>query len=929
MLKQYRYYTYKFDSKRLKKFKYDINIEIDEAIKNEELIAQFENQIIDTILDITGRTDDKKKAEDLEVKVEKLKKEPKSKKNADLIEKYQRKIYELMLIPEYVTIQMNNKSEYKRMYEKGVKINGKIYKRFNSSASQARVNTVLFIEENTLKDVIIKTDNGRNLEKTIAPAKLNAYRGLYCSARRKVRTPRFCVVKDYESETEMIVNWVKENPDKNEDDELIENHPVTRKLNRFDGQGLITPQFAEIWAKKDLKLDYVPSEFCIRGSFLKGMLCVFDIHEFCKVENNGNYMIETIYKDEDGKPKMVDLRDIDVIITESQLKLWSSWSSVEEYIECCEKNKLSWGVTLFTPKQDKNYMYQNYQFLQTLDLDDEDIKQLASKFVNWIQSVSYGDINYTLLFLLGFNATEERYINFINSGNIHWMRALILKPELIEYKYFRMKIYNMLKKRIKDGSIGQIIADGNFQVLISDPYAMMQAVCGHKDVTGLLPKGKHYSNYWNERGVDLVIGSRSPLTYRSEHVKMHLYKDKDTTEKWYKHIKTGIIINVHGHEVDNFAGADHDYDIIATTSEPTIIKGVYDNENPVIYEAPKPVPIIPKDEDLYKADTFSFNSIIGSLTNKSTTGYALLSKFEEGSDEYNLVLKRIKTITKAQSAQIDKTKIGQEVKGIVGKWVNYQKKKDNESPEEIYDRELNNRVLMDKHPYFFKNLYSRTGKEYKEYIKKQELYCIQSLGITLDELSNKEVLTEEESKFKNTYEYFLPVIDSDCVMNKLCKHIESVDFGIRDLLKNNSDEDFHELLMDNVNIEFDDTYNKLKSALVDYNSEVKGIMNRANSSEEDVNTNKEINVKQKNLADRLFIICNNAKELTNYMTYIFFKDNKKYNLDLYWNVVGKYIIEKLRDEVKVINVPVVDENGNINYLNEKYSVKEVVLNDNE
>ena len=178
MLKQYRYYTYKFNSKRLKKYKYDINIEIDEAIKNEELIAQFENQIIDTILEITGRTEDKVEAEKLEVLIEELKKQPNSSENADKIKEYQDKIYDLMLIPEYVTIQMNNKSEYKHMYEKGVKINGKAYRRFNSSASQARVNTVLFIEESVLGELIRITDNGRNLEVKIAPAKLNAYRGV-------------------------------------------------------------------------------------------------------------------------------------------------------------------------------------------------------------------------------------------------------------------------------------------------------------------------------------------------------------------------------------------------------------------------------------------------------------------------------------------------------------------------------------------------------------------------------------------------------------------------------------------------------------------------------------------------------------------------------------------------------------------------------
>ena len=924
MLKQDRYYTYKFNSNRLKKSNYNIEITPEEAIRNEELIAQFENQIIDTIQEIQDRKLSKKKINILNKEIKDLKGQPYSEELGKLIEEKQNEIYKLMLIPEYITIKMDSKSDYKYLYEKGLTLNGKVYKRFNSSASQARVDTVLFIMEDILPDLTRITDNGRNLNKEIAPSKLNAYRGLYCSARRKVSTPRFCVVKDYESPTTMKVNWINETPSKHEDDELIEGLEITRDFNRFDGQGLITPTYAKKWAE-ELQLHYTPAQFCIRGSFLKGMLCVFDIHDFCEKKNGGNYLVETVYKDENGNPIMVDLRDVDAIITESQLKLWDSWSSVEHYRECCEENNLSWGVTLFTPEKDKDFMYQNYQFLQTLDLDKDDIEELCSKFVNWIQNVTHKDAYYTMLFLMGFNVNEEKYINFIKSSNMHWVKALILRPELSKYKYFRMKIYNMLKKRIKDGSIGQIITNGNFQVLISDPYAMMEAVCGHKEVKGLLPQGKHYSRYWNNKGVKLVVGSRSPLTYRSEHVKMELLTN-DETEYWYEHIYTGIIINSHGDETARFAGADHDYDILATTCEPTIIKGVYDNELPVVYQEPKPKKTVPTDLDLYKADTFSFNSIIGSLTNKSTTGYAVLAKFDKGTPEYNLILKRIKTITKAQSAQIDKTKIGKAVKGIVTKWVKYQKITDVMSDDEKLEVELNNRVLMDKHPYFFKNLYKRTGKEYKDYIKKQEILSLQILGITLEELLNKIELNEREQLFLDNYNRYSPIINSDCVMNNLCKYIESVDFGIRNLLKNETEEDYHNILVEDFN-NFDEViYSQLKSTYEVYTTEVASIIkNNCDISKKE--SNNTIKVRQKELLKKLFSICNNEKDVTKYMVYLFFVDKPHYNKDVMWDLFGDYIIQHLLKNTNTINVPVLDDNGDIDYLNSKYTIKEVFIND--
>ena len=100
------------------------------------------------------------------------------------------------------------------------------------------------------------------------------------------------------------------------------------------------------------------------------------------------------------------------------------------------------------------------------------------------------------------------------------------------------------------------MAKGNFQVIVSDPYGMMQHVCG-LEVTGILKENEFYSNYWNEKGVKVVDGMRSPLTYRSEHVTMPLVKNEDT-EYWYKHMYTGVVLNYHGCEVMNFGGSDFD-----------------------------------------------------------------------------------------------------------------------------------------------------------------------------------------------------------------------------------------------------------------------------------------------------------------------------------------------------------------------------------
>lgn len=648
-----QFYTLKFHSSDLKFYNYNIpNLTFNEAKNKNKIIALADNQILRTIRDIKNQDVDMNIVEGLYQTRDKIKKEKNSSKNLRQIIKIQEQINHLLYIPEYVTVVMDELSHYKYIYNNGIIINGKLYKRLSCSASQARVSTVVLCDTDIIDEVKERLNNGRNLNKKFSPSKFNAYFGLYSSATKLVSEPKFIVVKDFINKTKFDVNFVTET-DWDLDD-IITQETIEPEMNRTDGMGLISPRQAEIWAK-DLGLDYVPCQFCIRQSFIKGMVCVFDIHQFCKEINNNNYIVDTIYKDEEGNYIKADLRNYDIILTESQFKLWDSYNSIDEYIELCHKNKLYWGVTQYTPKEAKDMLKLNYQFIQTLDLNEEEIKKLCSQFVDWIQGVTYDNFAYTLLFLMGVNNNEDKIKNILKSSDNYWLKSLIVNPELKNDKFMRGKIYNFIKTKIKKGCLGNIYVDGNFQVIVSDPYGFMQHVCG-LEVTGLLKENEYYSNYWNEKGVTKVDSMRSPLTYRSEHLVLNLVKNRQT-EKWFKYCKLGIILNYHGYECYRYAGSDFDYDILATSSNPQMIKGVYKDELPVTYNAPKPEKIIFTEDDLYHSDTFAFGSIIGSITNKSTSGYALMpiieKKYGKDSEEYKILNSRLQQCCKAQSAQID------------------------------------------------------------------------------------------------------------------------------------------------------------------------------------------------------------------------------------------------------------------------------------
>jgi len=926
-----QFYTYKFKSSRLKEFNYDIDLPFNKAKELKEVVALADNQILRSIRDIRKHSIKYEHIENLFKERNIRKQRYHSIENSKRIIEIQDRINRTMFIPDYITIVIEHRSHYKKIFNEGVIVNNKRYSRLSCSSGQARVSTVVLCCEEIIDELKRRLNNGRDLTKQFAPSKFNAYFGLAGSSTHLVSEPKFIVIKDFINTDKFKANYVIEK-DWNIDDD-IEIREVEMEMNRTDGMGLISPKQASIWAK-DLGLNWIPSQFCIRQSFLKGMLCVFDIHKFCQEINNGEYIVDTIYKDSEGNYIKADLREYDVIISESQFKLWDSYSDINTYINNCHKNKLYWGVSQYTPQEAKNILKLNYQFIQTLNLNQDNIEKLSQQFVDWICGVSYDNIYYTLLFLLGVNNTKNSIKNYLINSDNYWIKSLLINPELKNDKYIQTKIRNLLKVRIQNGCMGDIFVDGNFQVLVYDPYGFMQHVCG-LEVTGLLKKDEFYSNYWNNKKIKQVNGMRSPLTYRSEHVILNLVKDNET-EKWYKYCKLGIILNYHGHEVVNFGGADVDFDILATTSNQEIINGVFNNELPVVYSPPTPEKIVFIDEDLYKADTFSFGSIIGSITNKSSNGYALLSNIEDkygkDSDEYKITLSRLKQCCKAQSAQIDKAKIGREVKGIPKIWVYKQKINVDDSEEIIKKIELHNSILLNKYPYFFKYLYKTANKKYKKYCEMNEITCHQKYKMSFKKLKELDRLSFEQKEFVDNFYKYMPLTYSNNPMNLLCKYIEGINFEINKKIKSLDDSNIISIYINKEHPYTNEQYKEVINILNQHINKIrynKILFNDvANDYNYDDNIIQDFKIDNDLLEQELNNFCSDVYLVTNILIDYFYKDKISSNKDILWNTYGKYIYNNVKkNNIDNPKFPFPNKYGKINYLGLNYSLKELNIDE--
>ena len=539
------FYTVKLHSDLLKEYKYNLNLSFRECLKSGLIVSLADSQILKSIRDITNNVINLTLLESWYKERDYLKSKKNSKIYREKIKELQDKIYDMMYIPEYITVVMDNSKDYERIFNKGFYFNGKLYKRISCSASQARVSTIAFCTEEIKEELKRRLDNGRNLKKPLAPSKYNAYFGLYSSAIKQVTRPRFCIIPDYLEEKKVNVDFVVET-DKDIDD-IIEPREMIIEFNRFDGSGLISPQMAQQWGI-DLNEDYTPCQFCIRCAFTKGMVNEFDFVEWCKEYNNGNYYIKDIYGN------LRDLREIDLILTEGMTKLWDSWDSQEEFENNCNKNGIVWGITKYSPKEDKKVLLTNYQFLQTLNLDNESIEKLCKDTIDYVKGVSFDNIYYSLLFMMGENGTVESIEKYMQNNDNYWLKTLILNHNLINDKYTKEKIRDMIVKRIEQACLGKIIVEGNFQCIVPDSFAFMQWATGQK-VVGLLKEKEFYSQFWNKKDVTKVDCMRSPLTHFSEHYVVDL-KNDELMQKWFKYSNSGIIVNCHDEHTMCFAGSD-------------------------------------------------------------------------------------------------------------------------------------------------------------------------------------------------------------------------------------------------------------------------------------------------------------------------------------------------------------------------------------
>ena len=443
-----------------------------------------------------------------------------------------------LFVDDVVNVYVDaKKSDFHKIRVKGFDFNGSHYVYLCSGAGQIRRNTATFIKEK-YHDQIVKTINCGLDEKTneFILAKYTAYFALAFSSILWVRTPRVCVIKDYfRTLPAQHIDYITKNE---KGDSIIEERVMDIELNCADGQGLIDPTFAKLWAE-DMELPYTPCSFVARSCFIKGNLATFDFKDYAHKHN-----ISTI-KDRWGKEYNID--EIDVLISESQFKTAKYYASWEEYLSYAQKGKIHWGVARYNKQKDEEMVQANYQYIQALTLSEEDIKGLITPTIDWIKKVCSGDTLYALLYSFGAHDTSsDDYQAMYSRAQTKVMKAIIKNVDFLQDSYVQSKIYKNIIEAINKAKLGKIWVRGNYSFMISDPLAQCQAALG-LEPTGLVKANEVYSHFWKERRPEgcVIDLCRSPMIDQHEHNPSRIIVDDPEADYWYKYLNSGIIYSTY------------------------------------------------------------------------------------------------------------------------------------------------------------------------------------------------------------------------------------------------------------------------------------------------------------------------------------------------------------------------------------------------
>ena len=871
----------KLNSSFLAKHNWNLTLSVDEARRTPGVVvALADSQILTWINELNGTEDYDYKAKCIKKEIKDLKRQKSSRENKIAIRKLYQELYKVQFKEDYLCLIIDKLSDYDRA-NKGFKVNGIEYKRLLTTTNGVKTSTVVYTSVRLRDELKKRIENGRNIQIPMVPAKLGAYEALCSSASIPVSWPKgIIVVKD--AFTKFKADLINIDDSDTTKEPIVEFAPMQDvKNNASDGCSMMLPSLSMRW---NGELNGDPNSMIsgcnLRCAWTKGMTFTFDYVEWAE-KNIGSYVIKDIW----GHDR--DIRESELILTESQLKLWNQYDSWEDYYNKCMENHYTMRVAKTAPHEVDDVRQLNYQFIQPYELSDNDIDELISDTINEIRDIMRFDYRKSIVYLCGSGLDE----NNIKSMDIA-TQALMINRNMIDDPYVYSRIENMIQRRIRDAKIGVLDVFGNFQILSGDLVCLCESMFG-LEPRGVLKAGEIYSKYWCDKGVDRVTCYRAPMSNAHSIVAQNISYSEDAAY-WFRYIDTCVVVNSFDTMPAALNGFDFDGDLIFTTNNEVLLR----NHKPlpalncIQYNASK---VCASEDDVILSNKRGFGSKIGSITNRITAMTSLMANYKPGDKEYEILRYRTQCGQAQQQSEIDRAK------GILSNpmpksWYDlYSIKIDYEedTKEIIEQKELYKKICAHKKPLFFMYNYINLKTEYDKYMANVELKSRSMFKMSFQDLLTKEQKTGDEQKFVKWVQDRMPLDVSDSVMNKICWKVEKAIDLLHEVQRNKFD---CNMLKSGYNYskvlfaEIKDEYCKYKKQVSNFTKTKKSEFYVAEDSADDEGY-EEIDQLREQFLEKCVEICPNEYELCDILIDLCYKSRN--SKEIVWFVCGDVIIKNL------------------------------------
>lgn len=249
-------------------------------------------------------------------------------------------------------------------------------------------------------------------------------------------------------------------------------------------------------------------------------------------------------------------------------------------------------------------------------------------------------------------------------------------------------------------------------------------------------------------------------------------------------------------------------------------------------------------------------------------------------------------------------------------------------------KELYDKIVVTKKPYFMRYIYPALMREYNKYVGNAIKKSLREFGITIQELESMDIseYTDYQKEFLHYYRKFMPVGTGNCVMNRICRKFEDAFDGYMEKFKASNGGTFDVSIMKsgqeyplstfyNIKHLFDEYCDRLKTLSIF--SKVEGI--------DEIEKNTRIDMINAEFAERCSIACPDETTLCDIILDICYNSGSLKRFA--WGVCGKEIINNLLNRnnraiscpVRADIVPGAERGELVTYCGEDYVVMTITL----